>query len=129
MLVDGDDIEEPVSDIVRGLIDGHIVLSRELAHQSHYPAIDIPGSLSRLAVKISNKEIIDTASYIRSKISLYNQSKDIINAGVYTSGTNKELDQFLSGKKQLDAFLCQKIDEYSDSENTTKNLQTLSQRV
>ena len=125
VLVDGDDTEEPVSDIVRGLIDGHIILSRELAQAAHYPAIDIPRSLSRVASKVCESDVLDAASYIRSKISLYEQSKDIINAGVYTSGTNAQLDVFLKNKKRLDAFLKQDIAEYSDSENIASTMKTL----
>lgn len=116
VLVDGDDTEEPVSDTVRGLIDGHIILSRNLAQLSHYPAVDVPRSLSRLALKVCPKDVLEAAAYVRSKMSLYEQSKDIINAGVYTPGTNPPLDIFLKGKPKLDAFLQQGIGEHSDEQ-------------
>ncbi len=125
VLVDGDDIEEPVSDIVRGLIDGHIILSRDLAQASHYPAIDILRSLSRVATKVCDSDILDAASYIRSKVNLYEQSKDIINAGVYTSGTNAQLDVFLKNKKRLDVFLKQGIKEYADNKSIISEMKTL----
>ena len=125
VLVDGDDTEEPVSDIVRGLIDGHIILSRDLAEQSHYPAVDVPRSLSRVSQKICDVDILQSAAYIRSKISLYEQSKDIINAGVYTAGTNPQLDVFLKNKKLLDAFLQQGIEEYTDIATVQEQLKHL----
>ncbi len=129
VLVDGDDTEEPVSDIVRGLIDGHIILNRELAQSSHYPAIDIPRSLSRVANKVCEADVLDAASYIRSKMSLYEQSKDIINAGVYTAGSNEALDAFLKGKRRLDAFLQQNIGEYADTKSIASDMKMLKNSV
>lgn len=114
ILVEGDEEDEPVSDIVRGIIDGHIILNRELAQQLQYPAVHIAMSLSRVANKVQNPSLFEAISVIRESISMYEQAKDIITAGVYTPGSNKRLDDFLAIKDELDIFLKQSIEESSD---------------
>ena len=86
ILVEGGDTDEPISDTVRGLIDGHIHLSRDLADRNHYPAIHISSSLSRLANNIAHKDHKVATNKIRKYLGIYEQSKDIINAGVYERG-------------------------------------------
>lgn len=101
VLVEGDDFNEPLSDHMRSLLDGHIVLSRELAQKGHYPAISIPQSISRLVSQLFTKEEQHIANQILALISLYNQHQDLINLGAYKSGTNPNLDKAV---QQIDAI-------------------------
>lgn len=89
VLVDGDDFNEPIADTTRGILDGHIVLSRDLANKNHYPSIDVLNSLSRLMNEIASKEDIKIASFARDMLAEYREAEDLINIGAYASGTNK----------------------------------------
>ena len=111
VLVEGDDTNEPISDTVRGILDGHIVLSRALAHANHYPAIDISGSVSRLMTEIVPKEHLQLASRIRDILSTYERNADLVSIGAYKPGTNRKLDFALSKIDAVNAFLCQGITE------------------
>ena len=118
VLVEGDDVNEPISDTVRGIIDGHIVLSRKIAMQNHYPAIDVLASISRLMNDIADREQIDAAGKMRNMLSVYMANYDLISIGAYKSGTNPELDEAIRRMKDINAFLQQKTDEkvlYDDS--------------
>ncbi len=90
VLVDGDDLNEPVTDMVRGIIDGHIILSRKLANQNHYPAIDVLASVSRVMPSIINKEHLNMANAIKDVMATYSESEDLINIGAYKMGSNKK---------------------------------------
>lgn len=92
VLVDGDDFNEPITDTVRGILDGHIVLSRKLANQNHYPAIDILGSVSRVMPNISSEKHLYMANLIKDIMAEYRESEDLINIGAYKHGNNKKLD-------------------------------------
>lgn len=111
VLVEGDDVNEPISDTVRGIIDGHIVLSRKIAMRNHYPAIDILGSVSRLMNDITDKEQIDAASKLRNMLSIYDANYDLVNIGAYKSGTNKALDLALTKIDGINEFLQQKVED------------------
>ncbi|MEC3791587.1 flagellar protein export ATPase FliI, partial [Clostridioides difficile] len=93
VLVDGDDFNEPIADTTRGILDGHIVLSRDLANKNHYPSIDVLNSLSRLMNEIASKEDIKIASFARDMLAEYREAEDLINIGAYASGTNKKIDE------------------------------------
>lgn len=125
VLVDGDDFNEPIADTVRGILDGHIVLSRALAHKNHYPAIDILNSVSRLMPTIADKEHIETASKARNMLALYKESEDLINIGAYVKGQNKNLDLAVELQEEINNFLKQKIDESSEFNNSIENLKAL----
>ncbi|MFR5265965.1 flagellar protein export ATPase FliI [Clostridium sp.] len=125
VLVDGDDFNEPIADTVRGILDGHIVLSRTLAHKNHYPAIDILNSVSRLMPTIADKEHIETASKARNMLALYKESEDLINIGAYVKGQNKNLDLAVELQEEINNFLKQKIDESSEFNNSIENLKAL----
>ncbi|WP_055071318.1 flagellar protein export ATPase FliI [Clostridium massiliamazoniense] len=125
VLVDGDDFNEPIADTVRGILDGHIVLSRALAHKNHYPAIDILNSVSRLMPTIADKEHIEIASKARNMLALYKESEDLINIGAYVRGQNKNLDLAVELQEEINNFLKQKIDESSEFNNSIENLKTL----
>lgn len=117
VLVEGDDTNEPIADTVRGILDGHIVLSRKLANANHFPAIDISGSISRLMVEIVTPEQKELAGKLRNTLSLYEQNEDLISIGAYKSGTNPKLDYAITKHDQIQNFLMQGIEEaFSEDE-------------
>lgn len=122
VLVDGDDFNEPIADAVRGILDGHIVLSRALAHKNHYPAIDVLNSVSRLMSSIAPKEHKDSASMARDLLATYKDSEDLINIGAYVKGSNKKIDMAINYNERLNNFLCQGIEEKSTFEETENTL-------
>lgn len=111
VLVEGDDTNEPVSDTVRGIIDGHIILSRKVAMRNHYPAIDVLASLSRLMTSIVSDEQKDIAGKIRNIMSIYNENQDLISIGAYKAGSNPTLDDAMRKINKINEFLQQKVDE------------------
>ena len=111
MLVEGDDTNEPIADTVRGILDGHIVLSRRLANSSHFPAIDISASISRLMVDIVSQEHRDLAARIRDVLAIYEKNSDLVSIGAYKAGTNPRLDYALSKIDGINQFLMQGINE------------------
>ena len=111
VLVEGDDTNEPISDTVRGIVDGHIVLSRNLAARNHFPAIDIGGSISRLMNAIVEDEHNQLASRMRDLLSVYQQNYDLVSIGAYQAGNNKRLDEALGKIDQINEFLKQGTEE------------------
>lgn len=125
VLVEGDDVNEPIADTVRGIIDGHIVLSRKIAMRNHYPAIDILGSISRLMNDIVDKEQIEAAGKLRNLMSVYDANYDLVNIGAYKSGTNRALDEAISKIDKINEFLQQGIFDkflYDDSVSMMKSV-------
>lgn len=118
VLVEGDDVNEPISDTVRGIIDGHIVLSRKIAMRNQYPAIDILGSVSRLMNEIVDKGQLDLANKIRNILSTYYSNYDLITIGAYKAGTNPNLDFAISKIDKINQFLGQGINESFTYEET-----------
>ena len=129
VLVDGDDFNEPIADAVRGILDGHIVLSRDLAHKNHYPAIDILNSVSRLMSQIAPKEHKEAASIARDLLATYKDSEDLINIGAYVRGSNKKIDMAINYNDSLNGFLCQGVDEKSSFEITEDALISMFKSV
>lgn len=111
VLVEGDDVNEPISDAVRGIIDGHIVLSRAIAARSHYPAIDVLASISRLMPDLVTAEHMALAGNIRRMMAIYAENADLISIGAYKSGSNPELDRAIHCIDRINGFLCQGVDE------------------
>ncbi|NMB41475.1 MAG: flagellar protein export ATPase FliI [Firmicutes bacterium] len=107
VLVDGDDFNEPIADAVRGILDGHIVLSRDLAAQNHFPAIDILNSISRLMPYLIEEEHKEKASQAKDLLSAYAESEDLINIGAYVDGSNPRVDRAIAYRDRLKEFLCQ----------------------
>jgi flagellum-specific ATP synthase len=107
VLVEGDDLNEPVSDAVRGILDGHIVLSRQLGTAGHYPAIDVLNSVSRLQSQISRPEQKRAAGILRESLSAYQQSEDLIQLGAYVNGSNPRLDRSIQMRPEILGFLRQ----------------------
>ncbi|MCH4239887.1 MAG: flagellar protein export ATPase FliI [Oscillospiraceae bacterium] len=122
VLVEGDDTNEPVADTVRSIIDGHIMLSRKIAAQNHYPAIDVLNSVSRLMSEIDSPEQKDAAGKLRNMMAVYRDHEDLISIGAYKPGTNPALDDALRHVKKINEFLCQKTDEKFSFEETVKLL-------
>lgn len=111
VLVEGDDMNEPVADAVRGILDGHIVLSRALAHQNHYPAIDVLESVSRLIRDVCTPAEVDLAGKARELLALYRKNEDLITIGAYQKGANASLDNAVNLNAGLRSFLRQGVHE------------------
>ncbi len=127
VLVEGDDTNEPIADTVRGILDGHIVLSRHLANANHFPAIDISASISRLMNELATDEHKALASKLRNTLSLYEKNEDLISIGAYKSGTNPSLDYAISKIDQINEFLMQKIEEVVSYEEMIEKLRKIFQ--
>lgn len=129
VLMEGDDINDPVVDTVRGIVDGHIFLSRKVAEMNHYPAIDILGSISRLATEITSQEQKDAAAKMRKILALYRENKDLIDVGMYQPGTNHRLDTAIEMMPQINAFLQQKTADSVNMETTISTLISMMENV
>ena len=126
VLVEGDDFNEPIADAVRAILDGHIVLSRQLAAAGHYPAIDVLSSVSRLGAQVSPPEQWQAAQRIREALAAYQQAEDLINLGAYVSGANPKLDAILRARPRLLEFLRQEPGVKSPLEQTRAGLEELA---
>ncbi|TCL66542.1 type III secretion system FliI/YscN family ATPase [Hydrogenispora ethanolica] len=122
VLVEGDDMNEPIADAVRGILDGHIVLSRDLAHRNHYPAIDVLASVSRLMVELASAEHRQAASELRNLLATYRNQEDLINIGAYAMGSNPRVDQAIQMQEAINGFLCQRTDEKAPFPTTIDRL-------
>jgi FliI/YscN family ATPase len=126
VLVEGDDFNEPIADAVRAILDGHVVLSRDLGAMGHYPAIDILNSVSRLAGKVSDSKQREASRQIREALAAYRQSEDLINLGAYAAGSNPRLDSAIRLRPQLLDFLRQEPDVSEPMDRTLQQLYTLA---
>lgn len=126
VLVDGDDMNEPIADAVRSILDGHIVLSRTIAAQNHYPAIDILGSVSRVMLDIVEKEHYTAAQRLRSILATYREAEDLINIGAYASGSNAKIDKAIIAIDSVNAFLQQDVYEKMTANETIAKLLSLT---
>ncbi len=122
VLVDGDDMDDPIADKVRGTLDGHIVLSRALASDRHYPAVDVLQSISRLSGTVNTAEVRKASDKISRLIAIYERNKEMINAGVYQSGSNDEIDEAISKHKEIDEFVMQDKYEKCPIDDTVERL-------
>lgn len=111
VLVDGDDMDEPIADAARSILDGHIVLSRKLAQQNHFPAIDVLASASRVMPAVTEESHRDWAGQVKEWMAIYKQAEDIINIGAYAKGSNAKIDQAIAVQDRIQGFLRQKINE------------------
>ena len=127
ILVDGDDLDEPISDAVRGILDGHLVLSRKLAERYHYPAIDTLASVSRLTTKIADQRKQEAIGKVRRWLALYRDNEDLISVGAYARGSNPDVDKAIERNSALNAYLRQRIEETSDLEETWRELYSLAE--
>ncbi len=125
VLVEGDDMNEPIADTVRSILDGHIVLSRSLAAQNHYPAIDVLTSVSRIMLEIVDKEHWAAAQQLRKVLATYSEAQDLINIGAYVAGSNKDIDNAIRMIDKVTEFLVQDVYEITDYQNCISRLCSL----
>ena len=125
VLVEGDDTNEPIADTVRGILDGHIVLSRQLANSNHFPAIDVGASISRLMVEIVSPEHRQLASKLRDIMGVYQKNADLVSIGAYKSGTNPKLDHALGKMDAINQFLTQGINESFSYDESLEQLRRI----
>ncbi len=128
VLVEGDDLNEPISDTVRGILDGHIVLSRKIANANQYPAIDVLASVSRLMYDIVTDEHWKDANFIKNMMMTYNEVQDLISIGAYKKGSNPEIDRAVELKDPILQLLKQQIGEECPFEETLKKLAELAKK-
>jgi len=122
VLVEQDDINDPIGDAVRSIIDGHIVLSRELATKNHYPAVDVLQSISRVMIEVVSDRHLRSANKMRDLLSAYKEAEDLINIGAYVSGSNKRIDEAIKMIDQMNGFLRQDINESVGYQNCINEL-------
>ncbi|MBQ9105749.1 MAG: EscN/YscN/HrcN family type III secretion system ATPase, partial [Mailhella sp.] len=122
VLVEGDDMTEPIADETRSILDGHIVLSRKLAARNHYPAIDVQASVSRVMNAIVNKDHKKAAQRLRQILAKYAEVELLVQIGEYKKGADKEADDALAHIDKVNAFLKQGLDEKSTFEQTVEGL-------
>lgn len=125
VLVDGDDMNEPIADTTRGVLDGHIVLDRKLAHKAHFPAINIPSSISRVTKNICDKEHINNMMRFRELLSSYEEVEDLISIGAYKQGSNEKSDRAIRLNDECLSFLRQDLDEYISREESLNMLKSI----
>jgi flagellum-specific ATP synthase len=127
VLVEGDDLNDPIADSIRSISDGHIVLSRELATQNHYPAIDVLGSISRVMTDIVGPDQITARNQLVSLLATYRKAEDLINIGAYVGGSNPQIDYAIKKMPDINAFLCQPVDEKINFVDSLARLKSLFQ--
>jgi flagellum-specific ATP synthase len=125
VLVDGDDMNEPIADAARGILDGHIVLSRKLANKNHYPAIDVMASISRLMPEIADNDHKQRAGELRDIMATYKESEDLINIGAYQKGSNPKIDRAIKEIGKVDDLLKQGMREYTVYEDTINKMMSI----
>jgi flagellum-specific ATP synthase len=125
VLVEGDDFNEPIADAVRSILDGHIILSRDLAIQNHYPCIDILGSVSRVMFDITDKKHREYAHKLKEILATYRKAEDLINIGAYVAGSNPKIDYAIAMIEKINSYLKQGIDETVSYRDSLKQLEEL----
>ncbi len=125
-LVEGDDMNDPIGDAVRSIVDGHIVLTRSLAQKGHFPAIDILQSSSRVMKAVSSPEHVRMAQKLRETIATYRDAEDLINVGAYKSGANPKIDKAIKAIDQINDFLKQKTEDHSNMSQCLRGLQQIT---
>ncbi|WP_299074798.1 flagellar protein export ATPase FliI [uncultured Paraglaciecola sp.] len=126
VLTEGDDLQDPIADAARAILDGHIVLSRQLADSGHYPAIDIEASISRVMPMVVSEEHVQGARRIRQVYSNYQRNRDLISIGAYTKGTDPRVDLAINAEPAINAFLQQGMQQVIGFEDSTSDMTTLS---
>lgn len=127
VLVEGDDMNEPIADAVRGILDGHIILSRKIAEKNHFPAIDVQQSISRLMREIVSKEHYNSASELRDNLATYEKAEDLINLGAYKTGSNVMIDRAVKLKPQINNFLKQSVEDRIHYDEVVQNITKIFQ--
>ena len=128
VLVEGSDMDEPIADEVRGILDGHIVLDRRLASRGHYPAIDVLSSLSRVMPQVTAKPHQAAAQRARALLAAYEEKRDLIALGAYSKGSDARLDQAIAAAPELERFLCQDASVIEPEATTLHSLKAIADR-
>jgi flagellum-specific ATP synthase len=129
VLVEGDDMNEPVADTARGILDGHIVLSRDLASLGHYPAIDVLPSISRVRRDVISEEHYQAAQKIQELLAVYREAEDLISIGAYQKGTNPRIDKAIELREEINGYLKQQIEEFCDYEESVQQLINIADKI
>src|SRR3989339_130880 len=129
VLVEGDDLDEPIADAMRSILDGHIVLSRALAQRNHYPAIDVLGSISRVMPDVIEKEHLAAARRLLTLMAEYRGAEDLITIGAYAKGSNPEVDRAITIMKDMNSFLCQAVGEKASMSEAIVTMKQLVEKV
>jgi flagellum-specific ATP synthase len=127
VLVEGDDLSDPIADTVRSILDGHVVLSRSLAEKNHFPAIDVLQSISRLAPEIASEGVLRAAGSVRDMMSAYREAQDLIQVGAYAASSDARVDIAVAAHPHIEAFLKQRVSERTSFEEAHKRLAMLAQ--
>ncbi len=125
VLVDGDDFNEPITDTARSILDGHVMLSRKLAHRNHYPAIDILQSISRCMSQIAEREHKQAAGKLKNVLATYSEAEDLINIGAYKNGSNPNIDYAIEKIDAVNAFLMQAVEDKFSFEEAVSMMKEL----
>ncbi len=123
--MEGDDLNDPIADAIRSIADGHIVLSRDLANQNHYPAIDVLASISRVMNDIVTPEQKAARNQLVSLLAIYRKAEDLINIGAYVKGSNPQIDQAIKKLPDINAYLRQEVTEKVDLARSLAELKSL----
>jgi FliI/YscN family ATPase len=126
VLAEGDDMQDPIADTVRSILDGHIVLSRTLAQENHYPAIDVLQSVSRLFTALSSPEHLSAAAVVRDAMFAHQQARDLINIGAYVAGSNPQIDRALRMQPHIQRFLRQPAETATDLAETLARIYSIA---
>jgi len=129
VLVEGDDINEPVSDALRGILDGHVWLARDLANRGHFPAVSVTESISRVMPDVVDEEHVRSAVQVRGVLAVWDDIADLVNVGAYASGANVDYDVAVQMKPRIDEFLRQAIDERASFDETRARLVRLNSEI
>lgn len=129
VLVEGDDLSEPISDAMRGILDGHLWLSRDLANRNHYPAIDVLESISRVMPDVVNEEHLQHARQVTRLVAVYRDIEDLVNIGAYAPGASPELDLAVNSQPAINAFLEQGVQENVSFEQAVQSLHALHSQI
>jgi FliI/YscN family ATPase len=128
VLVEGDDMNDPIADTVRGILDGHIVLTRKLADKNHHPAIDVLKSVSRVARDVSTKDHTMAASRLREMLAAYEEAADLLQIGAYVPGSNPHVDACKAQEREIQALLRQTPDEATPQNQTIARLRAIAEK-
>lgn len=126
VLTEGDDLQDPIADAARAILDGHIVLSRELADSGHYPAIDVPSSVSRVMPQVVSDEHLDAMRRIRQVYSLYQQNRDLISIGAYSKGADPRIDLAIQAEPAINAFFQQGMQQIVPYDECLQSMESLA---
>jgi flagellum-specific ATP synthase len=126
VLSEGDDQQDPIADAARGILDGHIVLSRDLAEGGHFPAIDVERSISRVMTAVASREQVLAARRVRQQLARYNKARDLIQIGAYAAGQDLELDAAVQNHTAINSLLQQDMNERADMAQSLQRLRSVA---